>query len=172
LNIRGDDGDGRRRGGGAGVKGSGSGGQTGGTATRATSSAARGGRRAHQQATASGTRATWRRVRGEGRFKDTLGRGTKRVNDDEPGNEDVPPHHHGKLTTRTTTRRRCSEAQDNRRAWRRRGRARLHRPAAADCRISDSGWRTQVATAARLMVADGCGLRQRTKHVEDDQGEL
>ena len=52
------------------------------------------------------------------------------------------------------------------------GRARLHRPAAADCRISDSGWRTQVATAARLMVADGCGLRQRTKHVEDDQGEL
>ena len=137
------------------MKGSGSGWQTGGTATRATSSAARGGRRAHQQATASGTRATWRRVRGEGRFKDTLGRGTKRVNDDEPGNEDVPPHHHGKLTTRTTTRHRCSEAQDNRRAWRRRGRARLHRPAAADCRISDSGWRTQVATAARLMVADG-----------------
>ena len=94
------------------------------------------------------------------------------LNEDEPGNADAPPHHHGKLTTRTTTSRRCSEAQDNRRAWRRRGRARLHRPAAADCRISDSGWRTQVATAARLMVADGCGLRQRTKHVEDDQGEL
>ena len=34
------------------------------------------------------------------------------LNDDEPGNEDVPPHHHRKLTTRTTTRRRCSEAQD------------------------------------------------------------
>jgi hypothetical protein len=42
----------------------------------------------------------------------------------------------------------------------------------AGCMISDSGWRTQVATAARLMVADGCGLRQRTKHVEDDKGEL
>jgi hypothetical protein len=104
LNIHGDDGDGRRRGGGAGVKGSGSGGQTDGTATRATSSAARGGRRAHQQATTSGTR--------------------------------------------------------------------LHRPAAAGCRISDSGWRTQVAAAARLMAADGCGLRQRAKHVEDDKGEL
>ena len=94
------------------------------------------------------------------------------LNDDEPSNMDVPPHHHGKLTTRTTTRRRCSEAQDNRRAWRRRGRARLHRPAAAGCRISDSGWRTQVAAAARLMAADGCGLRQRAKHVEDDKGEL
>ena len=94
------------------------------------------------------------------------------LNDDEPGNEDVPPHHHGKLTTRTTTRRRCSVAQNNRRAWRRRGRARLHRPPAAGCRISDSGWRTQVAAAARLMAADGCGLRQRAKHVEDDKGEL
>ena len=90
------------------------------------------------------------------------------LNDDEPGNED----HHEKLTTRTTTRRRCSVAQNNRRARRRRGRARLHRPTAAGCRISDSGWRTQVATAARLMAADGCGLRQRAKHVEDDKGEL
>ena len=39
-------------------------------------------------------------------------------------------------------------------------------------RISDSGWRTQVAAAARLMAADGCGLWQRAKHVDDDKGEL
>ena len=44
------------------------------------------------------------------------------LNDDEPGNEDVPPHHHGKLTTRTTTRRRRGGAQGNRRTRRRRGR--------------------------------------------------
>ena len=30
----------------------------------------------------------------------------------------------------------------------------------------------QVAAAARLMVADGCGLWQRPKHAEDDEGEL
>ena len=26
--------------------------------------------------------------------------------------------------------------------------------------------------SARLMAADGCGLRQRPKHAEDDEGEL
>jgi len=42
----------------------------------------------------------------------------------------------------------------------------------AGCRISDSRWRTQVAAAARLMIADGCVLRQRPEYAEDDEGEL
>ena len=45
-------------------------------------------------------------------------------------------------------------------------------PPPSSCRISDSRWHTQVAAAARLMVADGCGLRQRLEHAEDDEGEL
>ena len=45
-------------------------------------------------------------------------------------------------------------------------------PPPAGCMTSDSGWRAQIAAAARLMVADGRGIRRRTAHVADDKGEL
>ena len=49
---------------------------------------------------------------------------------------------------------------------------RTRTPPPAGYMISDSGWRAQIAAAARLMVADGRGLRRRTAHVVDDKGEL